>query len=108
MNSVPEISLKWELENVHPLIKRLFSTNKVPNVLIAGSLKHFTKAWEKLTRDQSILDLANGYVIPFQSKTPFQLAEKSRTTKTYRQGSEGNVKEESNKTSQYSKGRVFK
>ena len=25
MNSVPEIRLKWELENVHPLIKRLFS-----------------------------------------------------------------------------------
>ena len=33
MNSVPEISLKWELENVHPLINRLFSSNKVPNAL---------------------------------------------------------------------------
>ena len=74
MNSVPEISLKWELENAHPLIKRLFSTNKVPKVPIAGRLKHFSKTWKKLTRDQSILDLVNGYVIPFQSKTPFQLA----------------------------------
>ena len=76
MNSVPEISLKWELENAHPLIKRLFSTNKVPNVPVAGRLKHFSKAWKKLTRDQSILDLVVGYVIPFQrkpfqSKTPF-------------------------------------
>ena len=43
MNSVPEISLKWELENVHPLIKSLFSSNKVPNVLIARRLKHFSK-----------------------------------------------------------------
>ena len=74
MNSVPEISLKWELENAHPLIKRLFSTNKVPKVPIAGRLKHFSKTWKKLTRDQSILDLVNGYVISFQSKTPFQLA----------------------------------
>ena len=41
-------------------------------------LKHL-KAWKKLARDQSILDLVDGYVIPFQrkpfqSKTPFQLA----------------------------------
>ena len=40
INSIPEISLKWELENAHPFIKRLFSSNKVPNVLIAGRLKH--------------------------------------------------------------------
>ena len=37
------------------------------------------KGLEKLTRDQSILDLVHGYIIPFQrksfqSKTPFQLA----------------------------------
>ena len=79
MDSVSETSLKWDLENVHPLIKRLFSSNKVPNIPIAGRLKHFSKAWKKLTRDQSILDLVDGYVIPFQrkpfqSKIPFQLA----------------------------------
>ena len=79
MNSVTDISLLWELENVYPLIKRLFSTNKVPNVAIAGRLKHFSKTSKKLTRDQSILDFVDGYVIPFQrkplqSKTPFQLA----------------------------------
>ena len=79
MNSVPEINLKRELENVHPLIKRFFSTNKVPNVPIVGRLKHLSKAWKTLTMNQSILDLADGYVIPFQSKsfqsrTPFQLA----------------------------------
>ena len=79
MNSVPEMSLKRGLENVHRLIKRLFSTNKVLNVPIAGRLKHFSKAWKKLTRNQSILDLVDGYVIPFQrkpfqSRTPFQWA----------------------------------
>ena len=79
MNSFPEIGLKWELENVHPLIKRLLSSNKVPNVPIAGRLKYFSKAWKKLTTDQSILGLLNSSVIlfqkkPFQSKIPFQLA----------------------------------
>ena len=78
MNSVPEIGLKWELENVHPLIKRLLSSDKVPNVPIAGRLKHFSKTWKKLTTDQSILDLLDSSVIvfqrkPFQSKIPFQL-----------------------------------
>ena len=34
LNSVPEINLKWELENVHPLIKELLSSNKVQNVPI--------------------------------------------------------------------------
>ena len=33
--------------------------------------KHFSKAWKKLTSDKSILDLVEGYVIPFQRK-PFQ------------------------------------
>lgn len=51
MNSVSEINLKWELENVTPLRKLLFSPGKVP---IAGRLKRFSKAWRKLTRDQSI------------------------------------------------------
>ena len=66
------------------MIKRLFSTNKVPNVLIAGSVKHFSKAWEKLTRDQSILDLADGYVIPFQRK-PFQSKSPSQLAKSREQ-----------------------
>ena len=38
MYSVLELSLKWELKNIHQLIKRLFSTNKVLNVPIAGRL----------------------------------------------------------------------
>ena len=44
INSVLEISLKSELENIHRLIKRLFASNKLPNVLIVVRLKHFSKA----------------------------------------------------------------
>ena len=93
-NSIPEISLKWELKNVHLLIKT-FSSNKVPNILIAGRLKHFLKTWKKLTRDQSTLDLVDGYIIlsqrkPLQSNI-YSNGNKPRTTKTDEQGSEGNV-----------------
>ena len=71
MNSVPE-KLKMG-------IRKCLPTNDFPNVPIAGRLKHFSKAWKKLIRDQSILDLVDGYAIPFQrkpsqSKIPFQLA----------------------------------
>ena len=60
------------------MIKRLLSSNKDPDVPIAGRLKHFSKAWKKITRDQSILNLVDGCVIPFQrkpfkSKIPFHL-----------------------------------
>ena len=113
MNSVPEISLKWELENVHPFIQRLFSTKEVPNVPIAGRLKHFSKPWKKLTRDQSNLEFSRWLCNPFSketfsNKSSFPTGSKSRTTKTYGLGSEGNVEEGGNKTSQYSKRRVLK
>ena len=64
---------------------------------------------EKTNQGQSILDLVDGYVIPFQRK-PFQskFLNKSKTTKTDGQGSSGYVEEESNKTSQYSKEGILK
>ena len=52
-----------------PIDKKIV-LHKVPNVPLAGRLKDFSKACKKLTRDQSILDLVDGYVIPFQRK-PF-------------------------------------
>ena len=42
-------------------------SSKRPN---SKETKTFLKTWKKLTRDQSILDLVDGYVIPFQRK-PF-------------------------------------
>ena len=77
MNSVPEISLKWELENVHLLIKRLFSSNKVRNVSNRRETKLFLKGLEKINLGSEYPGL-DGYVTPFQrkpfqSKIPFQL-----------------------------------
>ena len=83
MNSIPEISLNWELENVHPLIKKVVLLKQSSKRSNSRKTKTFLKDLEKkLTRDQSNLDLVDGYVIPFQrkpfqSKIPFQLA-KSR------------------------------
>ena len=108
MNLVPEITLNWELEKVHPLAKRLFSSKKVPNVPIAGRLKHSAKTWKKLTRNQSMLDLVDGSNKTFLIKDSFPTGNKSRTTKTDRHGSEGNVEKAGYKTRQDSKGRVVK
>ena len=47
-----------------PLVKILF-TGKIPNLLLARRLRHFSKNWEKLTPDQDILSVLKGYVIPF-------------------------------------------
>ena len=94
-------------------MKRLFSTNKVPNVPIAGRLKHFSKAWKKLARGSEYRGFSRWLCNSFPKETfsikdSFPIGNKSRTTKTYRQGSEGNFEEEGNKKRQCSKGRVLK
>ena len=50
MKSFTEINLEWELENVQQLIKRLFPSKNVPNVLIARRLKYFSKHWKKINQ----------------------------------------------------------
>ena len=49
INSVPEIYLQWEFKfKVHSSIKNSFSSNKIPNVLLAGRLnisKRLGKNW---------------------------------------------------------------
>ena len=44
-----------DLRNVHPWVKSLFSARKVPNLPLAGTLKHFLEVWEILTKDPEIL-----------------------------------------------------
>ena len=61
MNSVSEINLKWELENVTPLRKLLFSPGKVP---IAGRFKTFLKGLEKINQGSEYPGLVGGNVIP--------------------------------------------
>ena len=54
-----------KLPYAHKLVKRLFSLGQLPNVQLAGRLKHFVKKWQFLTKDQSILEIIKGYQIPF-------------------------------------------
>ena len=76
MDLNPEKPIQWESRKVHPLIKILLSKS-IPDVPLAGRLKHFVGAWMKITQDPKILDILKRYKIsfhskPFQSKIPFQ------------------------------------
>ena len=62
---------------VHSLIKRLFLSKSIPDVPLAGRLRHFLGAWVKITQDSKILDILKGCKIlfrskPLQSKIPSQ------------------------------------
>ena len=71
MDLNPEKPIQWESRKLQPLIKRLFSSKSIPDVLLAGTLKHFVGAWMKIRQDPKILDIVKGNKIPFHSK-PFQ------------------------------------
>ena len=55
------------VKNVHPVLKRLFGNEIIPNVPLAGRLKHFTRAWKILTSDPEILSVVEGYQVPLIS-----------------------------------------
>ena len=67
----PEKPMQWESKKIHSLIKRLFLPKSIPDVPLAGRLKHFVGAWMKITQNPKILDIVKGHKIPFDSK-PFQ------------------------------------
>ena len=59
---------------IHPLVANLFPV-KIKQLPKAGRVKHFVKNWQRLTNDPMILDIVNGYEIPFilpprQSRLP--------------------------------------
>ena len=58
-----------ELENAHPLIGKLISAREVPKLPLP-KLKHFLETWKILTNSE-ILELVEGYKIPF-NKNPVQ------------------------------------
>ena len=73
----PEKPVWWESIKVHSLIKILFLSKSIPEVPLAGRLKHFVGDWMKITQDPDILDIVKGYKILFhaklfQSKIPSQ------------------------------------
>ena len=71
MDLNPEKPIYWESRKVHPLIKRLFLSKSIPDVSLAGRLKHFVGVWMKIRHDHKILDIVKGCKIAFHSK-PFQ------------------------------------
>ena len=76
---VPSISSKALLPasvfcKIHPLVANSFPV-KIKQLPKAGRVKHFVKNWQRLTNDPMILDIVNGYEIPFilpprQSRLP--------------------------------------
>ena len=49
--SFPHVIPTSELENVHPLIRKLFSAREVSKLPLAERLKHFVETWKILTKD---------------------------------------------------------
>ena len=49
----------------HNLVKELFSKEIYPDLKLAGRLSHFLMNWKKVTQDQGILSITEGYQIPF-------------------------------------------
>ena len=71
MDFNPEKLIQLESKKVHPLIKRLLLSQSIPDVPLAGRLKHFVGTRMKITQGPKILDIAKVYQIRFHSK-PFQ------------------------------------
>ena len=56
----PEKPILWESRKVHPLIKRLFFLKSLPDIPLTGRLKHFVRAWMKITQGPKVLDIVRG------------------------------------------------
>ena len=53
-----------KLEHIHPLVKEMFPGELKQNVPLGRKTSHFVQSWEKLTKDQEILEIAKEYKIP--------------------------------------------
>ena len=54
---LPPVTSIAYLRNVHPWVKSLFSARIVPNLPLAGKLKHFLEEWKILTKYPEILEI---------------------------------------------------
>ena len=61
-NMLPELIPQGK---IHSVVEGLFSSETLPKVKLAGRSKHFLKNWKKLTGDKKILEIVQGYKIPF-------------------------------------------
>ena len=53
----PQLIPLEELSSAHQLVKKLFCNLKIPAVPLVGRLVHFKGNWEKLSKDQNILQI---------------------------------------------------
>ena len=69
-------SVQVNMDLVHPVIKNLlkYITGQLP---LAGRVKIFLQNWEKLTRDQNILEIVQGWKIPLLAQ-PYERANPRR------------------------------
>ena len=52
-----------DFPKVHPVIKHIFPRKRIPNVLLAGRLRHFLSNWQGITTDPIILGYVGDYKI---------------------------------------------
>ena len=62
-----KIPIMQGLQHVHALVQNLFPQEQRSDLPVAGRLKHFLKNWKVLTSDPHILEIVEGYQIPFLS-----------------------------------------
>ena len=105
--------LKMGVRKCSPIDKKVDLHKQSSKSSNSRKTKTFLKGLEKINQGSEYPGFSRWLCNSFSKETfsikdSFPIGNKSRTTKTYGQGSEGNVEEGGNKTSQYSKGRVLK
>ena len=62
--------IPWsELENVQPMLRKLFSAREISRLPLAERLKHFAETWKILTENSEILQLVEGIQNTFPQET---------------------------------------
>ena len=67
---LPPITPIADLRNVHPWVKSLFFARIVPNLPLAGRLKHFLEEWKILTKYPEVLTILKNSTQERVSQTP--------------------------------------
>ena len=67
---LPPITPIADLRNVHPWVKSLFFARIVPNLPLAGRLKHFLEEWKTLTKYPEVLTILKNSTQERVSQTP--------------------------------------
>ena len=68
--SVKLVPLEKSIQ-VHPLVKEMFPEELKQNVPLGGTTSHIFQSWEKLTKDQAVLEIVNRFKTPLL-RTPVQ------------------------------------